>query len=328
MNDIRISALEIAAIYTDRDALTALHDTAPVARELERLGYQRIWYSEHHHFAPVGTFPPAVVIAHAAAATSTIRLGSGGVLAPNHSPLSVAEEFGTLSALHPDRIDLGIGRGPGTLDEATARALRRGADPASDEDYRRDVAAILSFLAEQVAPNPLPAPWLLVSSPAGADLAGSLGLPIAFAHHIRPGNTLASVERYRSAFTPSRWCEKPQVTLSVHTVCAETEEVATWHAGPYDLFQDRVFKGVSGTLPFPAPSEAAAHLFTDEERQTLAAYKEQQAVGTPDIVVPRLRKLADETGAEELMLVTIVHDFHARLHSHKLVKENLASWAG
>lgn len=165
------------------------------------------------------------------------------MLAPNHAPITLAEQFGTLAALHEDRIDLGIGRGPGTFDEATARALRRGAGPATDAEYRDDVAAILSFLVDEVALGPLPEPWLLASSPAGGAIAAELGLPIAVAHHIRPDNTRAVLERYRSAFTPSRWCERPRVLLCVETVCAETEEEAVRRAGPMNVVKAGLLKG-------------------------------------------------------------------------------------
>lgn len=162
MSDIPLSALDIAFVQTDSRPADTLRETAVAAQALERLGYHRIWYAEHHHAAAIGAFPPAVLTAHCAASTSAIRLGSGGVLAPNHAPISLAEQFGTLAALHPDRINMGIGRGPGTSHEPTARALRRGAGPAT-----------------------------------GAALAAKLGLPIAFAHHMRLDNTLAALERYQ-----------------------------------------------------------------------------------------------------------------------------------
>lgn len=300
-------------------AVDTLRDTTAFAQEMERLGYHRIWYAEHHHSPAIGAFPPVVLTAHAAASTSSIRLGSGGVLAPNHAPLMVAEQFGTLGALHEDRIDLGIGRGPGTFDETIARALRRGAAGATDEEYRGDVAAILSLLVDEVALGPLPEPWLLASSDAGATLAAELGLPIALAHHIRPQNTLAAVERYRAAFTPSRWCERPRVLVCVETVCAETDEEAAWRAGPMEVVKAGLLKGRS-EAPFPTPEEAAAHPFTAEERHALDGFRAQQAVGSPKAVVDRLAELADETGADELMLTTPVHDLRARVRSYELIK--------
>ncbi|MEU3405249.1 MsnO8 family LLM class oxidoreductase [Streptomyces sp. NPDC006670] len=321
MVEIPLSALEVAMVQTGTRALETLRDTGAFAQELERLGYHRIWYAEHHHSPAIGAFPPVVLAAHAAASTSSIRLGSGGVLAPNHAPLTLAEQFGTLAALHPDRIDLGIGRGPGTFDEGIARALRRGAGPTTDEEYRDDVAAILSFLVDEVALGPLPQPWLLASSPAGAALAAALGLPVAVAHHIRPENTGAVLERYRAAFTPSRWCERPRVLLCVETVCAETEEEARRLVGPMDVVKAGLLKGISD-IPFPTPEEAAAHVFTEPERAALAGFRSRQAVGTPETVVRRLRELAGETGADELMLTTPVYGFAERVRSYELIRKH------
>ncbi|MDH6540363.1 MsnO8 family LLM class oxidoreductase [Streptomyces lavendulae] len=326
MLDIPLSALEVAMVQTDTRALDTLRDTAAFAQGMERLGYHRVWYAEHHHSPAIGAFPPVVLIAHAAASTSAVRLGSGGVLAPNHAPIMLAEQFGTLAALHEDRIDLGIGRGPGTFDEGIARALRRGAGPVTDAEYRDDVAATLSFLVDEVALGPLPEPWLLASSPAGAALAAELGLPVAVAHHIRPDNTRAVLERYRAEFTPSRWCERPRVLLCVETVCADTEEEAAWRVGPMDVVKAGLLKGVSD-LPFPTPAAAAAHPFTPEERQALAHFRAQQAVGTPETVVRRLAALAEETGADELMLTTPVHDLGDRLRSYELVKKYVEATA-
>ncbi|WP_438489906.1 LLM class flavin-dependent oxidoreductase [Streptomyces sp. S186] len=320
MIDVPLSALEVAMVQSGAAALETLRDTAAFAQGVERLGYHRIWYAEHHHSPAIGAFPPVVLIAHAAASTSAIRLGSGGVLAPNHAPIMLAEQFGTLAALHPDRIDIGVGRGPGTFDEAIARALRRGAGPTTDAEYHADVAAILSFLVDEVALGPLPEPWLLASSTAGAALAAELGLPIALAHHIRPENTQAALERYRADFTPSRWCEQPRALVCVETVCAETEEEAAWRAGPMNVVKAGLLKGISD-IPFPTPEEAANHPFTAQEREALAGFRAQQAHGTPKTVMDRLAQLADETGADELMLTTPVYDLHDRLRSYELIKE-------
>ncbi|WP_407288801.1 MsnO8 family LLM class oxidoreductase [Streptomyces sp. BP-8] len=322
MIDVPLSALEVAMVQTGTRAVKTLRDTTAFAQGMERLGYHRVWYAEHHHSPAIGAFPPVVLTAHSAASTSAIRLGSGGVLAPNHAPLALAEQFGTLAALNQGRIDLGIGRGPGTFDETTARALRRGAGPTTDAEYRDDVAAILSFLVDEVALDPLPEPWLLASSTAGAALAASLGLPMALAHHIRPENTPAALERYRADFTPSRWCERPRVLLCVETVCAETEEEAVWRGEPMNVVKAGLLKGLSET-PFPTPEEAAAHPFTAEERRALAAFRGQQAVGTPETVVTRLAQLADATGADELMLTTPVYDLDDRIHSYELIKKHV-----
>jgi len=321
MITLPLSALEVAMVQTGTRAVDTLRDTTAFAQRLDALGYRRLWYAEHHHSPAIGAFPPVVLTAHAAASTSAIRLGSGGVLAPNHSPIMLAEQFGTLAALHPDRIDLGIGRGPGTFDESTARALRRGAGPTTDDEYRDDVAATLRFLVDEVALGTLPEPWLLASSTAGAALAAELGLPLAFAHHIRPDNTLAALDHYRAHFSPSAWCERPRVLVCVETICAETPEEAERLAGPMNVVKAGLLKGLS-EVPFPSPAEASAHPFTAEERQALAGFLAHQAHGTPETAVGRLAQVAEATGADELMLVTPVYALAARLRSYELVMQH------
>ncbi|MDH6221351.1 LLM class flavin-dependent oxidoreductase [Streptomyces pseudovenezuelae] len=318
MISIPIGALEVAMVQTGARAVDTVRDTAAFARGVEQLGYTRLWYAEHHHSPAIGAFPPVVLTAHAAASTASIRLGSGGVLAPNHAPIMLAEQFGTLAALHEGRIDLGIGRGPGTFDEPTMRALRRGAGPTTDAEYREDVSEILRFLVDEVPPGPLPEPWLLSSSTAGATLAAELGLPIAFAHHIRPDNTLAALAHYREHFTPSRWCERPRVLLCVETVCADTQEQAARLSGPMDVVKAGLLKGQSD-IPFPTPEEAAAHVFTEAEAQALTGFRAAQAYGTPETVAKQLSDLAALTGADELMLVTPVYVLADRLRSYELV---------
>jgi luciferase family oxidoreductase group 1 len=322
MITVPTGALEVAMVQAGTRAADTLRDTTAFARRLEDLGYRRLWYAEHHHSPAIGAFPPVVLTAHAAASTSSIRIGSGGVLAPNHAPIMLAEQFGTLAALHEDRIDLGIGRGPGTFDESTARALRRGAGPATDDEYRDDVASTLRHLVDEVALGPLPEPWLLASSTAGASLAGELGLPIAFAHHIRPDNTLAALSRYREGFSPSRWCARPRVLICVETVCAGTEEEASWLAGPMDVVKAGLLQG-RGDIPFPTPAQAAAHSFTAEETRALASFRAHQAHGAPESVARRLTDLVELTGVDELMLVTPVHALADRLRSYELVERHV-----
>ncbi|MGW2567997.1 LLM class flavin-dependent oxidoreductase [Streptomyces sp. NPDC001537] len=323
MITIPVGALEVAMVQSGARAAETLRDTGAFARRIEDLGYQRLWYAEHHHSPAIGAFPPVVLTAHAAALTSSIRLGSGGVLAPNHAPLMLAEQFGTLAALHSGRIDLGIGRGPGTFDEPTARALRRGAGPTTDDEYRDDVAATLRFLLDEVALGPLPEPWLLASSTAGAGLAAELGLPLAFAHHIRPDNTPAALDHYRAQFSPSRWCGRPRVLVCVETVCAETQQEVARLAGPMDVVKAGLLKG-RGDIPFPTPEEAAAHSFTVEEERALAGFRAQQAHGSPDFVAKQLADLVEVTRADELMLVTPVYATAARLRSYELVRQYAA----
>ncbi|MFC7308258.1 MsnO8 family LLM class oxidoreductase [Streptomyces monticola] len=323
MPHLPLSALEVAVVQRDFPPSASLRNCEAAAREFDRLGYHRLWFAEHHHSPAIGVFPPPIMTAHIAAATSHLRVGSGGVLAPNHAPLTVAEQFTTLAALHEGRIDLGIGRGPGTFHEGTARALRRGADPATDEEYRRDVAAILDHLRE-CSLGQLPEPWLLASSEAGAAVAALLGLPIAVAHHIRPQNTVRVLGRYREEFRPSAWREDPYALLCVETVCADTEERAAELKRPMDIIKSRLLAG-QAEEPFVSPAAAADHRFTAEESEQLAAFGAHQAYGTPESVASRLTQLADATAADELMLVTPVYDVADRVRSFELVAKALAA---
>ena len=325
---IPLSALELVMVETGRSAVDALASLPDVVRRVEACGYRRFWVAEHHASAASACVSPPVLAAHLAAATSRIRVGSGGVLAPNHAPLAVAEQFATLAALHPGRIDLGIGRGPGTLDPTIIRALRRGAD----QDYPADVREILGYLgadsAVRVLPGPetpAPEPWLLVSSVAGAELAAELGLPIAFAHNIRPMNTRESLARYRDKFRPSAWSAAPFVILAVETVCADTDEEAEHAAAPIKVLKSRLLAGGGGEVELLAPAEAAAYEIPAELAEPLAGFLASQACGSPETVARRLTTLAEETGADELMLATPVFDAEVRARSYELVVKGLVS---
>ncbi|WP_181776964.1 LLM class flavin-dependent oxidoreductase [Amycolatopsis pittospori] len=325
----RLSALELAVVEDGRAATEVLSSTAVVAGKLEELGYHRIWIAEHHGSPAIATASPPVLAAHLAAVTSAIRIGSGGVMVPNHAPLAIAEQFATLSALHPGRIDLGVGRGPGTFDEKIVRALRRGADPTTDDEYRADVAELLRHLAGEtgirVLPGevPTPEPWLLCSSAAGALLAAELGLPIAAAHHIRPQDTAEVLETYRGNFKPSQWLEKPYVILCVETICADTDEEAEYVAGPCKVIKSYLLDGEGGDLAVPTPEQAAAHEFAPETAEILGRFAAAQAHGGPEKVVRSLETLAAATGADELMLTTPVYDAGARARSYELVAKSL-----
>ncbi|WP_410576214.1 LLM class flavin-dependent oxidoreductase [Amycolatopsis sp. lyj-108] len=326
---ILLSALELAIVEDGRAATEVLASTVAVTGKLEELGYHRVWIAEHHGSPAIATSSPPVLAAHLAAVTSSIRVGSGGVMAPNHAPLAIAEQFATLSALNPGRIDLGVGRGPGTFDEKIIRALRRGADPATDDEYRADVAELLGHLAGEtgirVLPGevPTPEPWLLCSSAAGASLAAELGLPIAVAHHIRPQHTAEVLQAYRANFKPSRWREKPYVILCVETICADTDAEAAQLAGPCAVIKSYLLKGEGGDLAFPTPEQAAAHEMAPESAELVAQFTAVQAHGGPEKVVRSLKDLAAATGADELMLTTPVYDSAARARSYELVAKSI-----
>lgn len=326
MIDVPLSVLDVAPVAAGASAGDALRATTELARATERMGYHRFWVAEHHNMPAIASSAPAVLIAHLAAATTTIRVGSGGVMLPNHAPLVVAEQFGTLAALHPGRIDLGIGRAPGT-DQATALALRRTVEGLSAEQFPQELAELINmFTGEQprriVATPGLgerPDVWLLGSSGFSAQLAGLLGLPFAFAHHFSAANTLPALALYRQNFRPSRWLDEPYAMVAVATICADTDERAQWLARPSALSFLRLRQG--RPEPLASPEEAAAYPYTELERQFLAERWEGQAVGSPETVRDALADLLAKTQANELMLTAQIYDVADRIRSFELAKK-------
>jgi luciferase family oxidoreductase group 1 len=271
-----------------------------------------------------------VLIAHLAAATSTIRVGSGGVMLPNHAPLVVAEQFGTLEALHPGRIDLGIGRAPGT-DQYTALALRRTMEGLSAEAFPQELADLIKLFSAEGLRRPItatpgrgdmPAVWLLGSSGFSAQLAGMLGLPFAFAHHFSAANTEPALALYRQTFQPSRWLERPYAMVAVSAICADTDERAQWLSGPAALSFIRLRSGTPA--PLASPEEAAAYPYSDREREFARDRFSGQALGSPETVRHQLASLLERTAADELMLTTMVYDIEDRIRSFELITEKVA----
>ena len=308
----------------------ALRQTTELARRTEELGYRRFWVAEHHNMPAIASSAPAVLIAHLAAATSRIRVGSGGVMLPNHAPLVVAEQFGTLEALHPGRIDLGIGRAPGT-DQLTALALRRTMEGLSAEAFPEELAALIGLFtgadpAARITATPgrgdMPAIWLLGSSGFSAQLAGLLGLPFSFAHHFSSANTVPALALYRQSFRPSRWLDRPQAMVAVSVICADTDERARWLSGPAALSFLQLRAG--RPQPLASPAEAAAYPYSERERAFAAERLAGQALGSPDTVSRQLAQLVERTGADELMLTTMVYDISDRIRSFELVAEKVA----
>ncbi len=323
-----LSVLELAPLARDASATDALLATTALARRVEELGYRRIWVAEHHNMPSIASSAPAVLIAHLAAVTSTIRVGSGGVMLPNHAPLVVAEQFGTLEALHPGRIDLGIGRAPGT-DQRTALALRRTMAGLSAENFPQELSDLIGYFSAADGPITAvpgrgnePAIWLLGSSGFSAQLAGALGLPFSFAHHFSSANTVPALELYRSSFRPSRWLPEPYAKIAVNAVCADTDERARFLAGPASLAFLKLRQGMP--QPLVTPEEAAAYPYTDQERAFAEDRFTDQAVGSPSTVLERLTDLLARTGANELMLTTMVYDLPDRIHSFELIAEKVA----
>ena len=319
------SVLELAPVGQGSTAAAALRTSVELARLAERVGYRRLWVAEHHNMPGIASSSPAVLIAHLAASTSTLQLGAGGVMLPNHAALVVAEQFGMLEALHPGRIDLGLGRAPGT-DPVTAAALRRSADALGADDFPAQLRDLLAFFEGTHPPitsmpgrGYRPALWMLGSSDYSAQVAGLLGLPFSFAHHFAAANTLPALAAYRASFRPSDALDRPYVMLGVPVVCAETTDRARWLAGPSSLSFVRLRQG--RPTPLPTPEEAAEYVFTPFERELLRSWTAPLVVGDPEVVRAGLDDLAARTDADELMLVTMVHGPEDRLRSYELVAE-------
>ncbi len=324
---VPLSVLDLAPIPAGGTAAEALRATIALARETERLGFTRFWVAEHHGMPGVASSSPPVLIAHIADATSRIRVGSGGVMLPNHTSLVVAEQFGMLEALHPGRIDLGIGRAPGT-DQATAAALRHG----GPDEFPRQLTDLLGFFTGQwPAGHPYatvravpgegagPDIWLLGSSGYSAQVAGLLGLPFAFAHHFMPANTLPALALYRESFRPSEALGEPYAMVAAGVICAATDERARYLAGSSALSFLRLRQGRPGQVP--SPEEAAAYPYSDLERAFIADRRSSQLIGAPDTVRSGLEDLLKRTEADELMITTQTYDSADRLTSFQLVAE-------
>ena len=331
LRSVPLSVLDLAPVGTGSSHAAALRDTVDLARHAERLGFTRYWLAEHHSMPGIASSATAVLVGAVAAATTRIRVGSGGVMLPNHAPLVVAEQFGTLEALHPGRIDLGIGRAPGT-DPGTARALRRSPDALSADDFPQQLGELLGFFRgsfdgahpySRITAVPglgdEPPLWLLGSSGYSAQVAGMLGLPFAFAHHFSSAATLPALELYRSRFEPSAVLDRPYAMVGVQVIAADDDESAHALAAPSALAFLQLRQGRPGLLPSPA--EAAAHRWTDLERATAAERWRDQAVGGPDRVRDRLAELLEATDADELIVTSMLHDHADRLRSLGIVRD-------
>ncbi|GAA1701007.1 LLM class flavin-dependent oxidoreductase [Fodinicola feengrottensis] len=329
LSNVPLSVLDLAPVGAGRTSAQAVRDTIELSRHAERLGYLRYWLAEHHSMPGIASSAPAVLIGAVAAATTTIRVGSGGVMLPNHPPLVVAEQFGTLEALHPGRIDLGLGRAPGT-DPNTARALRRSADPLSADDFPQQLGELLAFFGGDFpADHPYapivatpgrgnqPAMWLLGSSGYSAQVAGILGLPFAFAHHFSAQNTLPALRLYRERFQPSEVLKEPYALVAASVVGADNDERAEYLAAPLALAMMSLRRG--RPIAFPTPEEAAAYDYTAEDRAFIENLTSHYIVGGPSTVRAGLDDLLATTGADELMVTTNLSALSDRVRSLEVI---------
>ena len=318
-----LSVLDLSPITEGSTATDALRNSLDLARHVERWGFHRYWVAEHHNMAGIASAATAVVIGHIAAGTSSIRVGSGGVMLPNHAPLVIAEQFGTLEALHPGRIDLGLGRAPGT-DPYTAYALRRNLSSDVDQ-FPRDVVELRDYFrapdGQRVRAVPgagLRVPiWILGSSLYGAQLAAALGLPYAFASHFAPPAMMQAIEIYRDRFEPSDQLEKPYVMLGFNVCAAETDEEARLLRTSSLQSFVRLRRGTPGQLPPPVAGFEES--LTSRERRMLEEVARCSAVGTAETVRQRLDSFVTETSADEIMVVSHIFDHTARVRSFEIL---------
>ncbi len=329
--DFGLSVLDVSPVSSGSDGARALRNTLEVARLADRLGYERYWLAEHHNLPSIASSAPEVMIGHVASETERIRVGAGGIMLPNHAPLKVVETFRVLEALHPGRIDLGIGRAPGT-DPVTATALRRSRDGLGAEDFPHRFAELLAFAGDgfpedhpfrSVVAMPsdvgLPPIWLLGSSGYSARAAGEMGLGYAFASHFSPADPVPAMHAYRDSFEPSEGFERPSAVLAVAVICAETDEHAEELASSMELAWVRMRSGNPG--PLTSPEEAMGYPYTPAERRLADAYRSMQVVGDPRTVRARIEEFAERSAADEVMVTTNVHDHDERLRSYERLAE-------
>jgi luciferase family oxidoreductase group 1 len=319
----RYSVLDLAPVKSDGNIAESFRNTLDLARHAERWGYTRFWLAEHHNMPGIASAATSVLIGYVAGGTSTLRVGSGGIMLPNHASLVIAEQFGTLETLYPGRVDLGVGRAPGT-DGLTARALRRGLN-STEDDFPRQVAELLAYLAPAQPGQKLQAipgagtnvpVWLLGSSTYSAQLAAMLGLPFAFASHFAPELLLEAIQIYRAQFEPSQFSEKPYVMAGVPVIAAETDAEANHLAtSPAQRF----LKLIRGQPIFtPKPVATMDGLWSEMEKQIVESKLNVAVVGGPETIRRKLRKFLADTQADELMITSDVYEHAARLRSFEI----------
>ena len=319
---VPLSVLDLSPIVEGRDAADALRNTLDLARHAEALGYRRYWLAEHHNMPGIASAATSIVIAHVANGTTTIRVGAGGIMLPNHSPLAIAEQFGTLESLYPGRIDLGLGRAPGS-DGVTARALRRSSPVDAADEFPQDVLELIALFrgvdgpVKAVPGAGLAVPiWILGSSTFGAQLAAALGLPYSFASHFAPGQMMQAIEIYRAQFRPSDRLERPYVMLGFNVFAADTDEEAKLLFSSLQQAFVNLRTGRPGRLPPPVAGFEAQ--LGPAERAMIAQALSSSAVGSPHTVRHALESFISRTGADELIITSQIFDHAARLKSYAL----------
>jgi len=328
---IPLSVLDLSVVTTATKPAAALRNSIDLARHVDALGFTRYWLAEHHNLASVASPAPDLMIGQIAAVTKNIRVGSGGVMLPNHAPLMVAERFKMLEALFPGRIDLGLGRAPGT-DGATAYALRSRLDRRQGDDFLERLHELMLWETRDFPPNhpfnqvvampddtPLPPIWLLGSSDYSSELAAQVGMGFAFAHHFASHDATAAMTNYRAHFRPSAWRTTPHAILAVAVVAAETDAEAERLAISMDL--NRLLRDRGQYRPLPSIEEAQAFPYTEADRAAIARNRTRLFVGSPATVRDRLEPMIAASQADELMVITAVFDHDARKRSYGLLAD-------
>ncbi|WP_207435739.1 LLM class flavin-dependent oxidoreductase [Sabulibacter ruber] len=326
LSDIHVSVLDLVPILDGKTAADSFKSTVDLAQHVERLGYRRYWMAEHHNMAGIASSATVVLIGHMAGATSKIRVGSGGIMLPNHAPLVVAEQFGTLGTLYPGRIDLGLGRAPGT-DQMTAQALRRDLRGSVD-DFPQNVVELKSYLGPvdptakvRAVPGEgvyIPI-WILGSSTFGAQLAGILGMPYAFASHFAPSHLHAALQVYRDSFQPIGELKEPYAMACVNVIAADTDEEAI-HLST-SLYQS-FLNVVRGTAkPMQPPVKSMDGLWDASERYAVQQMLRYSFIGGPKTIEEELKAFVDQTGVDEIMVGSNIYDHAARLRSYEIVSQ-------
>lgn len=322
---MKISILDLVHVNKDSAPREALHRSLKLAQKAEEFGYQRFWVAEHHNMPSIASAATSVVIAYLAGGTKTIRIGAGGIMLPNHSPLVIAEQFGTLETLYPGRIDLGLGRAPGT-DQRTLRALRR--DPMSSQSFPQDVQELAAYFDDvkegqtiQAVPGgglhlPL---WILGSSTFGAHLAASLGLPYAFASHFAPDALMDALDIYRREFRPSKQLQRPYVMMGINIIAADTDKEARYHFTSLQQAFANLHRGHRGG--FLPPIEDIDSYWSPQEKVLASHMLSYSIVGSPDTIQRGLANIREKTQVDELMVVGSIHDIDARIKSFQLLSE-------
>jgi luciferase family oxidoreductase group 1 len=328
---IPLSVLDLSVVTTGTKPAAALRNSIDLACHVDGLGYLRYWLAEHHNLSSVASPAPDIMIGQIAAVTSHIRVGSGGVMLPNHAPLMVAERFKMLEALFPGRIDLGLGRAPGT-DGATAHALRSRLDRREGDDFLERLHELTLWETRDFPPNhpynkvvampddvPLPPIWLLGSSDYSSELAAQVGMGFAFAHHFASYDAVTALTNYHQRFKPSGWRATPHGILAVAAIAAETDAEAQRLASSMEL--NRLRRDRGEYWPLPSVEEALAYPYSDAERASVARNRSRLFAGTPATIMAKLQPMIAESHADELMIITAVYDHEARKKSYSLLAD-------